>query len=471
MTEPATGVIYALVDPRNAVVRYVGQTTKSLEKRLAGHLASPAPRVGMWLDELDGLGLSPGIVPLQAAVPVDGLLAEEKREIARRIIDGEDLLNSATTAEARSARYQRMLDEEAERVRQAWERVSGAVREALGGPLPPGQLPAIPISARANHWYGKARAVADEVPVPRSPGDDTYLSKETRLDIAEAEASDVLWRETRNAWVSLNSMARDRFESCLEAWVGRAVTKVWQRPSDLGRYLALIPWALVAVSPWAAVARRAGMTSEQDFESWVSEDSEVRESLAFLASHDAGVLNKLHVPEEGDRRTRPSVALVMHAAAHCGFALPEAIAQDAVLVLQEYAKDRQLSKPMADMLLQLEPRVLDRVFGPNLAQQVDADLGLSEGTAAAVLSAVLKDRRSPNLGKLGDIVVRAGQVLPTVSAPNYRRWHGDTVPILQAIAANCVSASVMPPPDDWTADDFVTETRSLWRLDDRFTRP
>lgn len=43
MTTPDTGTIYALVDPRDGAVRYIGQTTKTLAERLAGHVANPAP--------------------------------------------------------------------------------------------------------------------------------------------------------------------------------------------------------------------------------------------------------------------------------------------------------------------------------------------------------------------------------------------------------------------------------------------
>ena len=51
-TAEATGTLYTLVDPRTETVRYVGQTTKPLAVRLAGHMNNPAPKVAPWIAEL-----------------------------------------------------------------------------------------------------------------------------------------------------------------------------------------------------------------------------------------------------------------------------------------------------------------------------------------------------------------------------------------------------------------------------------
>ncbi len=55
-------VIYALVDPRDGTVRYVGQTTNPTSRKAAhrigkGHSSTARP----WFDELHALGLEPGL--------------------------------------------------------------------------------------------------------------------------------------------------------------------------------------------------------------------------------------------------------------------------------------------------------------------------------------------------------------------------------------------------------------------------
>lgn len=64
-------VIYALVDPRDNVVRYIGKTKCSLSVRLERHLETPTnPLVGEWLRTLKSLGNKPRIHALEV-VPDD----------------------------------------------------------------------------------------------------------------------------------------------------------------------------------------------------------------------------------------------------------------------------------------------------------------------------------------------------------------------------------------------------------------
>ena len=58
--------IYALIDPRDDGVRYVGVTRQKLEARLAQHLKSPTNwRTRAWFTELRSCGLEPEIENLQ----------------------------------------------------------------------------------------------------------------------------------------------------------------------------------------------------------------------------------------------------------------------------------------------------------------------------------------------------------------------------------------------------------------------
>lgn len=60
-------MIYALLDPRDSTVRYVGVTNRPLNVRLSGHMSSPASRgVKAWIRELVGLSSRPGIRLLSA---------------------------------------------------------------------------------------------------------------------------------------------------------------------------------------------------------------------------------------------------------------------------------------------------------------------------------------------------------------------------------------------------------------------
>jgi hypothetical protein len=58
-------VIYAMVDPRDEVIRYVGKTTRPLHVRLASHFSRPTnEEMSEWLTDLKTLGLKPKMVSL-----------------------------------------------------------------------------------------------------------------------------------------------------------------------------------------------------------------------------------------------------------------------------------------------------------------------------------------------------------------------------------------------------------------------
>lgn len=85
--------IYALVDPRNGAVRYVGQTM-NIESRLQGHLCdrNRTTAKGAWIRELCSHGLRPRLVEL-AIVPAHLAAQEEVRWIERWRRAGADLTN------------------------------------------------------------------------------------------------------------------------------------------------------------------------------------------------------------------------------------------------------------------------------------------------------------------------------------------------------------------------------------------
>jgi hypothetical protein len=58
-------VIYALVDPRDDQIRYIGKTEKRIAQRLREHIERPVNSgTREWIGELQRLGLEPGIEPI-----------------------------------------------------------------------------------------------------------------------------------------------------------------------------------------------------------------------------------------------------------------------------------------------------------------------------------------------------------------------------------------------------------------------
>lgn len=90
--------IYALVDPRDGAIRYVGQTTQGLARRRGMHLSHARrgqdadSKRGRWLTELMSLGLQPGIVLIEECDPAD-LDRREDYWITALFLGGADLLN------------------------------------------------------------------------------------------------------------------------------------------------------------------------------------------------------------------------------------------------------------------------------------------------------------------------------------------------------------------------------------------
>ncbi|MET8629729.1 hypothetical protein ABZW30_39395 [Kitasatospora sp. NPDC004669] len=90
---PTHGSIYTLKDPRDGRIRYVGQTEKSLQTRLAGHINQPTNNaMRLWTLILMAHGLTP-IITEVATVRVEDLLKAEKEHIEYHAESG-DLLNS-----------------------------------------------------------------------------------------------------------------------------------------------------------------------------------------------------------------------------------------------------------------------------------------------------------------------------------------------------------------------------------------
>lgn len=94
MPHPRQGTIYALIDPRDNKIRYIGKTTQSVLTRLAGHLAQPTnPAMRVWINSLALQGFTPR-AKILSTVPTVQLDREEQAQIHRHAKAGHRLLNS-----------------------------------------------------------------------------------------------------------------------------------------------------------------------------------------------------------------------------------------------------------------------------------------------------------------------------------------------------------------------------------------
>lgn len=469
MTDPSTtktGTVYVLIDPRDSRVRYVGATTKTLKARLQGHKRHAASRVKAWIDALAAEGLVPRIEPISEDVPEAQLRDREREEITRRLVAGEPILNESATVQGRRHLERRREEERIERERAAWEHVADQVQSILGGPLAPGEVTPIPLNTQVVADYHSLLRIREEPDEPVS-NRDGQLTKETRILLARSKASDALWRSVQGVWGRLGSRASQRFEEILASRVGAIFDEPWEDLQDASQYLALLPWGMMAVGPWAALAERAGMdASGGEFIDWVSDDPSVREALNVLLVRAGGRLGPLSVLDSVNNLSCPSTGLIAMTAAHSPtFDLPPALNGKVASFLESILQDRLLTPAMGDLLNKLDPHALDRLLGPNIAADVDAQLGLRLGTSRDVLTAVLQKSKAWRMDRLDRIVSRASDAFPTVETPDLRDFSGTTIPMFQAITASLTISGLIPPPADKTAREFVNEVRALWHGD------
>jgi hypothetical protein len=461
VTPPVTGTVYALVDPRDNRVRYVGATKKPLKVRLNGHMTNPARRIRTWVDALAAGGLMPRIEPITENVPMDDLWDLERAEITRRLIAGERLLNESATAPARRHIERQREQDRIERERAAWEHVAAQVRSIVGGPLAPGHLPPIPLGHHSTEAYHALMRMEDGPDLEVCLDVNQHLPKQTRILLARAGAAKALWSSVQQLWGPLRGKAGPSFDDVLAGRVSAVFDQRWMDLQDAHRYLALLPWGIMAVGPWAALAERAGMdASGSAFIDWVTDDATVREALTILLIRSGGRMGPLSALDRYDGNWRLSTGLVaMTAAHHPGFDLSQELHREMRWFLEWMLRSGQLTQGMADLLLKMDPGALNQLLGPDIASGIDARLGLRPGTSKDVLAAVLEISGEGQLDRLDRIVNRAKGALPTVQALDYRHRAGDAVPIFQAITASLIAAGVLPDTPDAEA---LSEVRALW---------
>jgi hypothetical protein len=128
--------------------------------------------------------------------------------------------------------------------------------------------------------------------------------------------------------------------------------------------------------------------------------------------------------------------------------------------LHRLADDHMLTKPMADLLMQLDPRALDTVFGPDVAAEMDRELNLPEGTSGRVLRDIVR-RFSGTASPIRRAADRSTCQFPVAALPDYPGWSGPAVPGARTISGSLVRAGLATPVDR-TAEEYLTGVRNLW---------
>lgn len=426
----ATGTVYGLTDPRNGEIRYVGQTVQTLPKRLHGHLGKPMSTVGPWIAELKADGLKPLIVALRENVPQPELRSAERAEITRILVGGGTLLNEQLTGEGTQIYHQACAAGKRAAEQAAWAEIAVAAVETLGGPLPPGDLPFVPIPE----------------PIPGMPADVR------------------LWRQMGPAWGELRGLADNAMSKRLKWGCEEAAEMTFAAGGEASRFVGLLAWFAVAVDPWRHLAQISGLPSVgTEFAAWVGRDSATREALEFHATLRPRIINLLTHDWEHQRWQHEGSGRMLGAvfAAHGGLSPAPAIRPAIAEVLARFGADHQLTEPMGRLFATVDPSALDKTFGNDVAAELDLKLGLKPGTSGLVLREFASRPDAHYDRSVQRAADRSAEAFPVVALPDYAGWSGFTVPMARAISASLVRAGLAAPAK-LTADEYIAEVRELW---------
>jgi hypothetical protein len=485
VTPEATGTIYGLVDPRTHDVKYVGQTVKPIDVRLAGHLAAPAPLVRAWIEALAVEGHSPEIVPIRENVPAAELNAAEREEIRAHAergdilnVAGNDAGNATRRKVSREEARRRRAEEEAmDRTwRQAtWRQVADQLRAALGGPISPADIPIRDIPALV--WdaylaYREAdRYLTDRDASLRFHAAYADIAGQTEPRTPEVEAA-FLQRHTSQAGLEryvrayCGAFSRvdqgDRWSSNDGAF-GRgaeAYREQFTDPTHMARHLSLIAWASRCLDPWVAIAKEAGMGRKSpEFTEWISDDQAVREAVGLYQQVAPGWLG---MPRQAWDTTLATHMLALGAAHIAGFVVPDRLQAQLQEKLTELARDRQATKEVCQLLQHINPKALNAVYGRDELAESDEALGLPPGTSVRVIRQVYGGDSHDPADRAAKLIQRHAGVFDTVALPDFAEWSGPRVAGIRVIAASFCGAGLFPDVEPAERDEFMEQVKSTW---------
>ena len=485
MTDTETGTIYGLIDPRTNEVRYVGQTTKPIEARLAGHLAAPAPFVRTWIEALAVEGRLPVITPIREAVPVAELDRAEKEEIAAHSAQG-DLLNVASNtvgnAKRRKASQEEAKRREAEQKatdrawREAsWRQVADQIRDAVGGPISPADVPIREIPGAVWEAYQTYRDAN------RRLEESIVAGPSLRPEVGGAMEEDGPQAEERRAALRQLNNISPGLENYLHAYCA-AFDKVdrgdyrdangafcrgdqahrshFQDPEQMARHLSLIPWAARALDPWVALAVEAGIDKRStELAEWISEDPTIQESVELYRAKSPGWLG---MPRQVWDRDVAIHMLALGAAHIPGFTVPSLLERELRDRLTTLARDRQATREVCNLLREIDPKALDAVYGKDELAASDEELGLHPGTSACVVRKLYGgDSRDPD-DRAAKLLQRHTGEFDTAAIPDYSGWKGPHVPALRVAAAGFFAAGLFPDAEQSAGDQLLRDVEATW---------
>lgn len=487
MTTSETGTIYGLVDPRTDKVRYVGQTTKPLEVRLAGHLAAPAPFVRAWIETLAFEGCAPGIVPIREAVPVAALDQAEEEEIRAHAERGE-LLNVVGNQPGNAKRRKAIREEAKRRAAEeaamnrawwqaSWRQVADQIREATGGAISPADIPIREIPAAVWEMYRTYHELDQHLKAGLVDGyvlrpgfgvtveGDTAEAQERRELLHRRELLEGSLHRYLRAYCSVFSRVDqdDRWGS-REGIFGRgdqAYRHVFESPEGMARYLSLIPWAGRALDPWVTLADHAGIdTKEAAFAEWATDDTETRRAIRLY--QEAASPGYLGVRYQDWDTQIVDFALALGAAHIPGFVVPALLASNLKGSLTKAAKDRQATNAMCRLLQSLDPHALDTVYGRDRLAESDQTLGLAPGTSALVLTQVFGAEEKDSNDQVAKLLQRHTGEFDSPGIPGYSGWEGIHISAMRAIAASFCTAGLFGDADGSAREELVRAVERAW---------
>ncbi|MFE3455952.1 hypothetical protein ACFXKD_00280 [Nocardiopsis aegyptia] len=213
-------------------------------------------------------------------------------------------------------------------------------------------------------------------------------------------------------------------------------------------------------------------TRSHAFITWVSDAPEVRDALRFLLMDIGDRLGPLANEEGEDLHRRPSAMLAALVYAYSPHAdVPDALRHSVKGALRDLARNRQLTPPMVELMLRLNPNALDDEFSPDIAGDIDARLSLPSGTTGRVLAELLQERSAPPMPWISRVADRAHQVIPTVATPDYRRWMGSGTASREVIFGSLVAAGHVLPRSGQSVAEHLATVRDVWAARTSSTRP
>lgn len=231
-TAPAVARIYALIDPRDKRVRYIGMTTQALRKRYGAHLRDCRKGTyrSRWISALRAQGLKPIMLELET-VPAEDRADAERRWIAFYRAAGARLVNATDGGEGtlgcRKSPAERLAIGEASRLRFQDPQARQAVSRVHKGKVISEEHKRLVGEAATRRWI-EYRAHGGTLP-PEARARISAAAKARKRSLPSPEARVKIAEAKRQFWVDRKAtgeaaLIRQRMREGITRSGRRAVT-------------------------------------------------------------------------------------------------------------------------------------------------------------------------------------------------------------------------------------------------------